>query len=170
MDIRFLEKIEIEILHGMTLKQHGGGRGLRDVSLFESALARPLNLAAYRPDASLAELGASLCYGLANNHPFVDGNKRTALLALTTFFAFNDVPLELTQEEAVEMMLAVASGRMDEPALAAFLGERLAPVKATRMLANIDRGAENAPVGSVSRWLEARERDQPGPVASRPGI
>jgi len=93
---------------------------LRDEGLFESALARPLNLAAYgQPD--LAELAAAYGLGLAKNHPFVDGNKRVAFLAVGLFLAINGHRLVASQSEATLTMLAVAAGSLDETAFADWL-------------------------------------------------
>ena len=93
---------------------------MRDEGLFESALARPLTLAAYgQPD--LAELAAAYGVGLAKNHPFVDGNKRVAFLAVGLFLAINGHRLVASQSEATLTMLAVAAGSLDEAAFAAWL-------------------------------------------------
>ena len=107
-------------VHEEQLTEHGGGPGIRDLGLFESALARPRNLALYgEPDA--AALAAAYCFGIARNHPFVDGNKRTAFVALELFLGLNG--LELTADDAgcVLTMLDVAAGAIDEAALAAWL-------------------------------------------------
>lgn len=108
------------LLHDESLAEHGGLPGLRDEGLLDSALARPLNLAAYdNPD--VCELAASYCVGLAKNHPFVDGNKRAAFLALGLFLYLNGQRLTATQAEATLAVLAVAASEWDEATLAAWL-------------------------------------------------
>ncbi len=92
------------------LTDHGGVSGIRDEGLLESALARPLNLAGYGSPSS-AELAALYAIGVARNHPFVDGNKRTAFAALVTFLDFNDASFDPPDAEAVIAMFALASGK-----------------------------------------------------------
>ena len=112
------------LLHDESLAEHGGAAGLRDEGLFDSALARPLNLAAYgEPDA--ADLAASYGVGLAKNHAFVDGNKRAAFLAVGMFLLLNGQRLVATQAEATVVMLDVASGDLGEPAFAAWLRQHI---------------------------------------------
>lgn len=117
---RWVDKRALLLLHGENLAEHGGLPGLRDDGLLDSALARPLNLAAYgMPD--LAELAATYGVGLAKNHPFVDGNKRAAFLAVGLFLAINSYRLNATQLDATQTMLHVAAGEIDEAAFAAWL-------------------------------------------------
>lgn len=107
----------IVAIHDEQLAEHGGAAGTRDEGLLSSALSRPINLAAYeKPDA--AALAASYAVGLAKNHPFVDGNKRTAFVALELFLALNGCELVASDVDCVLTMLAVASGEMDERTLA----------------------------------------------------
>ncbi len=116
----------LELLHDESLAEHGGAPGRRDEGLFESALARPVNLAAYgQPD--IAELAAAYGVGLAKNHPFVDGNKRVAFLAVGMFLGLNGCRLVTSQAEATVVMLDVASGTLDEAALAAWLRGHIQP-------------------------------------------
>ena len=103
----------------------GGARGLRDAGLLQSALARPVNQHLYKPDGDVAELAAAYAFGLAKNHPFVDGNKRTAFLALGLFLALNGWRLETTQIDAIDAMLSLATGSLDESALANWIRERI---------------------------------------------
>ncbi|MFZ5444104.1 MAG: type II toxin-antitoxin system death-on-curing family toxin [Myxococcota bacterium] len=120
MTWRWVSRHALLLLHDESLAEHGGGSGLRDEGLFESALARPLNLALYgKPD--LAALAASYGVGLAKNHPFVDGNKRVAFLAVGLFLANNGHRLVCTQVEATLTMLAVAAGTMNEATFAEWL-------------------------------------------------
>ena len=112
-------------IHDEQLAEHGGGSGLRDQGLLESALARPINMAAYEdPDA--AALAASYAMGLAKNHPFVDGNKRTAFVALELFLALNGRELMAGDVDCVVTMLAVAAGDIDETELAEWIRQNTA--------------------------------------------
>jgi death on curing protein len=113
----WLDAAVLRAVHEEQLAEHGGAAGTRDEGLFESALARPLNLAAYgAPD--LADLAAAYGYGLARNHPFIDGNKRTAFVAVELFIELNGNELIASDADCVLTMLAVASGQIDEPAFA----------------------------------------------------
>jgi len=104
-------------LHDEQLAEHGGGSGLRDEGLLDSALARPLNLEAYGdPDA--ADLAAAYAFGVAKNHPFVDGNKRTAAVAMELFLDQNGYELTATDEALVLTILALADGSSSETDLA----------------------------------------------------
>jgi death-on-curing protein len=125
-DWKWVDKSALLLLHDESLAEHGGLQGLRDEGLLDSALARPLNLAAYN-DPDVCELAASYCVGLAKNHPFVDGNKRAAFLALGLFLYSNGQRLTATQAEATLAVLAVAAGEWDEATLAAWLREHIAP-------------------------------------------
>jgi len=103
----------IHAVHDEQLGEHGGSAGLRDAGLLESALARPLQLAAYgEPDA--ASLAAAYGFGLAKNHPFIDGNKRTAFVAVELFLALNGWSLVATDVECVMAMLGLAAGDSSE--------------------------------------------------------
>ena len=113
MTWRWIDRRALELLHDESLAMHGGASGLRDEGLLESALARPLNLAAYG-SPEVWELAASYGVGLAKNHAFVDGNKRAAFLAVGLFLALNGYRLTAPQADATLTMLAVAAGQMDE--------------------------------------------------------
>ena len=120
----WVQRKALELLHGESLIKHGGAPGLRNEGLLESALARPHHLVAYgEPD--LADLAAAYGVGLAKNHPFVDGNKRAAFLAVGLFLLVNGHRLVATQAEATAAMLAVAAGELDEPSFAAWLRAHL---------------------------------------------
>jgi death-on-curing protein len=112
-------------IHDEQLAQHGGAPGIRDEGGFASAMARPQNLAAYTADADAAALAAAYAYGLARNHPFADGNKRTALVVSELFLALNGRVLTATDAECVQTFLALAAGEMTEAALAAWMRQRL---------------------------------------------
>ncbi len=120
MKWKWIDKRVLLLLHDESLAEHGGASGLRDEGLLDSALARPLNLAAYeKPD--VAALAASYAVGLAKNHAFVDGNKRAGFLAAGLFLFLNGRRLIASQSDATVTMLAVASGEMDEPMLAEWI-------------------------------------------------
>jgi death-on-curing protein len=106
-------------IHDEQLREHGGAMGVRDLGLLGSALARPANRASYgEPD--IAELAALYAIGITRNHPFIDGNKRTAFAALVTFVDLNGVVFEPTEADAVVGMLALAAGELDEAAFIAW--------------------------------------------------
>jgi death-on-curing protein len=108
------------------IAEHGGTSGVRDEGLLESALARPQQLHVYGdPAPDLAELAAALAFGLARNHPFIDGNKRTAHVVYRTFLALNGADLAATDEEKYTSMLALAEGKLAERDFAAWLRARL---------------------------------------------
>ena len=113
-------------LHGESLARHGGAMGLRDAGLLSSALARPLNRAGYgEPDT--VELAAIYAVGIAKNHPFIDGNKRTAYLALEVFLALNGMAFPATDAESVVAMIAMASGELAEDDFIAWVREHARP-------------------------------------------
>ncbi len=125
-DWRGIDKRALLLLHDESLAEHGGAAGLRDEGLLESALARPQHRATYgNPD--LAELAAAYGVGLAKNHPFVDGNKRAAFLAVGVFLALNGQRLVATQAEATLTMLGVASGELEEAVFAAWIRAHTVP-------------------------------------------
>ena len=122
----WLDPTVLQAVHEEQLAEHGGASGTRDAGLFESALARPENLAAYgAPDA--AARAAAYGWGLARNHPFVDGNKRTAFVATELFLMLNGLELIADDAACVLTMLAVASGEMAEDAFAAWIRGHLQP-------------------------------------------
>jgi len=111
----------VTAIHDEAIFEFGGLAGVRDIGLLESALDRPRNRLAYEPKTTLFELAASLCVGVAKNHPFIDGNKRTALLATRAFFFLNGYALEPDGEDEVLTMVAVADGSLSEAELATWL-------------------------------------------------
>ncbi len=127
MTWRWLELRVVVAAHDEQLAEHGGSPGIRDRGLLESALARPQNLAAYEaPDA--AALAASYGFGIARNHPFVEGNKRAALVAIDLFLALNGRELAATDAECVVTVLALAAGNLDEAQLAEWIRSKLATI------------------------------------------
>jgi death-on-curing protein len=128
---RWIDRRALLLLHGESLAEHGGGQGLRDENLLESALARPEHLATYgKPD--FADLATSYGFGLAKNHPFLDGNKRAAFLSVGLFLYLNGYRLEATQPEATITVLAVASGEITEAEFAGWIREHAAKRKRAR--------------------------------------
>lgn len=114
-----------EAAHAEQLAEHGGGEGVRDAGLLVSAMARPQNLAAYgNPDA--AALAAAYAYGIARNHPFVDGNKRTAAVVSETFLMLNGHDLAASDAELVVAFVALAAGDLTEDELADWFRQHLA--------------------------------------------
>ena len=117
MKWRWVDKRLLMLLHDESLAEHGGSSGLRDEGLLDSALARAQNLVAYgKPDA--AELAATYAFGLAKNHPFVDGNKRASFLAVGLFLGLNGMRLTASQAEATLAIFGLAAGDLDEAGLA----------------------------------------------------
>lgn len=117
---RWIDRTVLIAIHDMQLAEHGGGAGLRDGNLLESALAKPENLAAYgNPD--VAALAAAYGYGISRNHAFIDGNKRTALVAAELFLQLNGWRLVVDDADCVLTMLLVATGDITEDAFADWL-------------------------------------------------
>ncbi len=116
----------IRAAHEEQLVEHGGPAGVRDEGLLASALARPQHRALYEsPDA--ASLAASYAFGIARNHPFVDGNKRAAFVALEVFLDLNGWELDASDESCVMTMLQLAAGQLAEPDLAQWIRDHLKP-------------------------------------------
>jgi death-on-curing protein len=109
----WLSRELILAIHDEQLAEHGGSAGLRDEGLLESALARPLDRAGY-DDPDIAELAAVYAIGIVRNHPFVDGNKRTAFAALFTFLALNGAEFEPPEVDATMAMLRLAAGDLTD--------------------------------------------------------
>ena len=122
----WVEKSVVFAIHDFQIAEHGGSDGVRDRGAIESALMRPINLALYaEPDA--ADLAASYACGLAKNHGFVDGNKRTAWVAARLFLVDNGHDLAFNVDEAVQVMEQVAASEISEAELAQWLRERIVP-------------------------------------------
>jgi death on curing protein len=115
----------LDALHDGQLREHGGAPGVRDDGLLESALARPQQRFAYDDDADLASLAAACAFGLARNHGYIDGNKRTAFMAAYVFLALNERELEAEEPDVVLTMERVAAGRVTEQRLAEWIRSRL---------------------------------------------
>jgi death-on-curing protein len=114
----------VPAIHDRQLAEHGGPIGTRDAGALESALARPQNLAAYgNPDA--AGLAAAYAFGVARNHPFADGNKRTAWMLARLFLAANGVSIRFDKQDATRTVQALAAGQLSEDELAEWLRKRI---------------------------------------------
>ncbi len=111
----------LRLLHSESLAEFGGLSGIRDEGLFLSALARPQNLFAYEKVTSISRLAGAYAYGITRNHPFNDGNKRAAFLAIGMFLAINGFLLEVEPTEAVNTMLALAAGDLSELELTSWI-------------------------------------------------
>jgi len=126
MSWRWISKPALLLLHAESLAEHGGSPGIRDVGLLDSALARPQNPVAYgQPD--VAALAASYGWGIARNPPFIDGNKRAALLSVGLFLHLNGWRLTASQADTTRTMLALAAGDLPEDTLADWLRRHAAP-------------------------------------------
>ena len=120
------EKLLVLAIHDRQVAEHGGLAGVRDEGLLESALARPQQLYAYGdPPPDLADLAASLAFGIARNHPFLDGNKRTAHVTYRTFLELNGAELQASDEDKYVAILALAEGKLPERDFATWLRARL---------------------------------------------
>jgi death-on-curing protein len=117
----WIDKLAILFVHAVVLAEHGGAEGVRDEGLLESALARPRNLFAYEGIEDVSRLAASYAVGIARNHPFADGNKRVAFIALALFLALNGVRLKVDQADAFRQIYGVASGEISEERLAVWV-------------------------------------------------
>ena len=123
----WLKSHEIRLFHRELIEEHGGSRGISDEGALEATLARPRNLLAYDPEALISRLAASYGFGLIKNHVFVDGNKRIALAAINIFLQINGATLTANELEAVVVINEVATGDMDENALAKWIDGRTMP-------------------------------------------
>ena len=118
---RWVPRLVIEAVHLDQIREHGGLIGVRDDNALGSALARAKQRWSYEPDVGLPRLAADYAFGICSNHPFRDGNKRTAFLAAVIFLGLNGLDLIAPEKEVVEKMLTLASNELDEEALAAWI-------------------------------------------------
>jgi death-on-curing protein len=128
MSWEFLSRRAVEAFHAEQLRRHGGAQGLRDENALESALARPEQKAHYG-EPTIHELAAAYVFGLARNHAFVDGNKRTAIVAAATFLMLNGFELTANDGTLYEFTLAIAAGEIDEDGAAAFFRDYAIPLE-----------------------------------------
>ncbi|MER8580699.1 type II toxin-antitoxin system death-on-curing family toxin [Mesorhizobium sp. M1423] len=124
MSWEFLTRRAVEAMHAEQLRRHGGAQGLRDENALESALARAENKANYR-DPSVEELAATYVFGISRNHAFVDGNKRTAIVAAGAFLIVNGCGLTANDGMLYEFVMGVAAGEIDEAGAAAFFRDHV---------------------------------------------
>ena len=125
---RWLPRLVIDAIHHDMITTHGGLPGLRDEQLLESALARPKQILAYNENADIVVLAAAYAYGLARNHPFNDGNKRVAFMAMAVFAELNGLEFDAPEAEAVDVMLSLAAGGLEEEQLVEWLRARLTEI------------------------------------------
>jgi death-on-curing protein len=128
--IKWLSRAAIEIIHQEQLDEHGGLPGVKDDNGLEAALARPLHKNAYGEE-DIFVLAAAYLFGFAKNHPFSDGNKRTAYLAAFTFLVINGYLIEAEQAQIIEFVLFVAAGEVDEDGATQFLRDHAIPFDLT---------------------------------------
>jgi death-on-curing protein len=123
--MRWLKIDRVLAIHRRQVAEHGGDDGVRDLGLLESALARPLNINAYEPDADISQLAAAYAFGIVKNHPFIDGNKRTGYVVMETFLIRNNHEFNATPEDKYLTFLKLAEGRLSEDELVDWLRERI---------------------------------------------
>lgn len=121
---RWVPRIVVEAVQVDQIREHGGLIGLRDANALESALARPRQRWTYRPKSYLAELAAAYAFGISSNHPFRDGNKRVAFLTAVIFLRLNGAEFIAPEKEVVANSMALASGALEEEALADWIRSR----------------------------------------------
>ena len=121
----WMSKMIVKLIHDDQINEHGGSYGIRDKGLLDSALARPKNICAYEKKYSIGYLAASYGYGIARNHPFIDGNKRTAFQVMFVFPKINGKTLNAPETEVVIIMENLASGTITESQLADWIEEHL---------------------------------------------
>jgi death-on-curing protein len=125
---QWLTRVVVDAIHADQIREHGGLPGLRDENGLEAALTRARHKWRYEKTTDLASLGAAYGFGVARNHPFVDGNKRVSLLAMLTFLAINGHDLDADDRDVLTTMLDLAAGRLGEADLAAWVRARLVPL------------------------------------------
>lgn len=127
----WVQKETVADLHPRLIRRYGGVDGVRSADLLESALSRPLNLQHYNPSASLFDLAAAYSFGIARNHPFADGNKRTAFVVSALFLELNGYRLQADDSEATRMFQALAAGEVEEHALSVWFQQHTVPLAGT---------------------------------------
>lgn len=124
---RWVPRLVIEAVHCDQVREHGGLIGIRDENALEAGMARARHRWTYEPESDLASLAAAYLFGICTGHPFRDGNKRISFLAAVVFLGLKGLALVAPEDEVVERMLAVASGNLDEEAIADWLRSRIEP-------------------------------------------
>ena len=125
----WLNRVVVDAIQTDQIREHGGLAGLRDKNALESALSRARHQWLYRRTTDLASLAAAYGFGLARDHPYIDGNKRVALVTMLTFLALNGYDVDAEDDDVLTAMIAVAAGKLAETDLAAWLRARMIPVK-----------------------------------------
>jgi death-on-curing protein len=125
----WLTRVVVDAIHTDQLREHGGLIGLRDETALESALARARHQWLYGRTADLASLAAAYAFGLARNHPYLDANKRAALVAMLAFLAINGYDVNADDDDVLTTVIDLAAGRLSEPDLADWLRNRMVPNK-----------------------------------------
>ena len=118
---RWVPEAAVRAVHAALIAEHGGSAGIRDAGLLSSALGRPRNKRAYGASATLFDLAAAHGVAIVKNHPFIDGNKRVALMVMYLFLETNGYLLNAPEVEAVDVMLRLAAGELDEKGLSRWL-------------------------------------------------
>jgi death-on-curing protein len=118
---RWIDPRALLLLHSASLSEHGGLEGVRDEGLLASALDRPRNKFGYAPDSDICDLAAAYGFGLVRNHPFHDGNKRSAFLAVGLFLAVNGYRLIVDQMDAIQTVMSLAAGELTEDSFAGWV-------------------------------------------------
>ncbi len=126
-ETNWIDKRALLLLHEQSLAMFGGARGIRDEGLLDSALSRPVNLQLYEAASDLATRAAAYGYGIAKNQALMDGNERAAFLSIGLFLFLNGARLRAHQVDAINTILALASGTVDEPALASWIRQQSVP-------------------------------------------
>jgi death-on-curing protein len=127
MTWRFLRVEEVQAIQTKLIDDYGGSHGLRDAGLLDSAVARARNKALYEEEVTAGMIAASLSYGLIKNHAFIDGDKRIGLAALLVFLDTNGCFLDVSEEEAIEMVLRAAASEISEEEWTAWVGQNIRP-------------------------------------------
>jgi death on curing protein len=125
----WIERAVVLAFHSESLQRFGGLEGIRDEGLLDSALSRPVNKHTYAAELDLAGLAAAYAYGIARNHPFLDGNKRAAFLAMEVFLAINRFSLEVEDADAIATFLMLAAGEVSEDQLADWIRARMVSIE-----------------------------------------
>jgi len=130
--MKWLRVDAVLAMHKRQIAEHGGDDGVRDLGLLESALARPQNIHEYEPDSDIARLAAAYGFGIAKNHPFIDGNKRTPMVATRTFLLLNGFNLHAAPADKYITFLKLAEGSLSEDEFVAWLRDHLEASRASQ--------------------------------------
>lgn len=125
MTFRWIQIDRVLAIHRRQIAEHGGGDGVRDLGLLESALARPQNIGASEPEADVARMAAAYAFGIVKNHPFIDGNKRTDYVVTELFIVKNSHQLDASPTDKYLTFLSLAEGTISEEELAEWLREKV---------------------------------------------